>query len=206
MAMRCLGNPGRPARAGAVLGGDQRRMGGEGTQQPPVASLAWGRGQTGSPPAWKRKGLVLGRGPSQHLGVHGVFKARQPGTLQARLRASPRAQVCASPGRGRGARLALALPSGQSPRTPVPRRWHVRVPSKQIGLQLGWQASSAVFSASFHLGLLWCLREAPGCTQTSFPASISCLGVGWGRTSREVSLSPPALRPHLVQADVFHDP
>lgn len=186
MAMRCLGNPGCPAGAGAVLGGDQHRVGGEGTQQPPLASLAGGRGQTGSPPAWTRKGLVLGRGPCQRLRVHGVFAARWPGTLQAGLHASPRAQVCESPGRGRGARLALALRSGQSPRTPMPRRWHVRVPSKQIGLQLGWQASSAVFSASFHLGLLWCLREALGWTQTSFPANISCLGgrVGGGRAER----------------------
>ena len=106
--------------------------------------------------------------------------------LQAGLRASPRAQVCKSPGRGRGARLALALHSGQSPRTLMPRRWHVHVLSKQIGLQLGWQASSAAFSTSFHLGLLWCLREALGCTQTSFPANISCLGgrVGGGPAER----------------------
>ena len=51
LAVRCLGNPGRPAGAGAVLGGDQRRVGGEGAQQPPLSSLAGGRGQTGSPPA-----------------------------------------------------------------------------------------------------------------------------------------------------------
>ena len=163
------GEPGPPCRGRDCAG-----------RRPAATPREPGRdcGQTGSPPARVRKGLALGRGPSQRLGVRGIFAARWPGMLQAGLHASPRAQVCASPGQGQGARLAVALRSEQSPQTPVPIRWHFCVPSKQTGLQLGWQASAAAFGVSFHLGLLWFLRKALQCIQTSFPAIISCLG-GW---------------------------